>query len=185
MATKRDYALEYERRRIRANYRGFSSPAEETAYNRAKKAATTQGKKLTVYNFRRSRQAALKNARIQKSGTKAKFKKQSKYETLRLFRISENKLNQLRKQNRAFSRKTQNPKLRYDLTVDSKTSDFSEARVGYIVGYNQVFVNPKTKNVTGKNREKLVGKYLDLIEKYGLFADLGETYGYAGERKAA
>ena len=185
MARQRDYALEYERRRIRANYRGFSSPGEETAYNRAKKQAAAQGKKLTVYNFRRSRQAAIKNARIQKTATKAKFRKATKYETLKKFGISENKLNLLRKQNRAFSRKTPNPKLKYDLTVDNKTNDFSEARIGYIVGYNQVFVNPKTKNVTGKNREKLVARYLELIEKYGLFADLGETYGYAGERQAA
>ena len=91
----------------------------------------------------------------------------------------------MRRENRAFSRKTGSPKLKYDLSVDNRTQDFSEERVGYITGYNQVFVHPKTKNVTGKNREKLVDRYLKLIEDYGLFADLKEEYAYAREAKAA
>lgn len=186
MARKRDYALEYERRRIRAVNRGFTSPNEQTKYNRAKKAAEAAGKKLTVYNFRKKHQAEIRRTAAKKTATRKAVKKQTKYQTLKMFGISENRLNIMRRENRAFSRKTKSPKLAYDLKIDNQTNNFSEERIGYITGYNQVFVHPKTKNVTGKNREKLVGRYLKLIEDYGLFADLSDLdYAYARERRVA
>jgi hypothetical protein len=48
-------------------------------------------------------------------------------------------------------------------------------------------VNPQTKRYTGKRREAIVAKYLNLIEKYDLFADQQDLleYAYAKESKAA
>ena len=72
----------------------------------------------------------------------------------------------MRKQNKAFSAKTKSPKLIYNLDVDLDTQNYSDTRIGYIVGYNTVFVNPK-QNKNKRDRER----YARLIEKYRLFYD--------------
>lgn len=180
----RDYALEYERRRIRAKARGFTSPAEETRYKRAAKQAAAQGKKkLTVYNYRQQNQAEARRRKAAKTRTLTKAKQVG----LKAFGITAKQFEQIRKENRAFDKKNKSPRLRYNLKLDRAITDLSAERLGYIIGYNTVFVNPKTKNYTGKRREALVTKYLNLIEKYDLFADYQEIldYAYARESRAA
>ena len=170
----RDYALEDERRRIRAQGRGFKSPREETTYKTAAKKYKAAGKRLTVANFRSKQQADIKKAKVSRSRQKVKAKETTKYAALKEFRISENTFNRLRKENRAFSRKTNNPRLKYNLKLDGRTNEWNSDRVGYIVNYNRVFVNPKTKKVKGKAREKLVDLYGKLINQFDLFADFQE-----------
>ena len=150
MARKpRDYQLEYERRRIRAEGRGFRSPREETQYKAAQKG---REKKQTLVNYRRQQSA--------------KLARYSKERILKKYKISEYRFNQMRKQNKAFSAKTKSPKLIYNLDVDLDTQNYSDTRIGYIVGYNTVFVNPK-QNKNKRDRER----YARLIEKYRLFYD--------------
>ena len=183
MATKRDYALEYERRRIRAAGKGFSSPREEYQYNAAKKRSQAAGKKLTVYNFRQQKEAELKRQKIRNK----RIKKTLTVSSLKAFGVSAARFQTMRKENRAFSRATKSPRLKYNLKLDAAVNDLSEQRLGYIIYYNQVFVHPQTKNKTGRNRENLVNKYFDLIQKYDLFADFQDLlpYAYARESKAA
>ena len=167
--TPRDYQLEYERRRIRAEARGFRSPREETQYKAAQKG---REKKQTLVNYRRQQTA--------------KLTRYSKTKILKKYGISEYKLNQIRKQNRAFSLKEggNRPRLIYNLDVDIDTQNYSDERIGYIVNYNQVFVNPK-QNKNKRDREK----YARLIEKYKLFYDQQEQDVYHSttgkERSAA
>lgn len=180
----RDYALEYERRRIRAQARGFRSPAEETRYKKAAKTAAAQGKKkLTVYNYRQQTIAEAKRRKIAKARTLTKAKQVG----LKAFGITAKQFELMRKQNRAFDKKNKSPRLRYNLKLDREITNLSEERIGYIVGYNTVFVNPKTKQYTGKRREQIVNKYFDLIEKYDLFADQQDLldYAYVKESRAA
>jgi hypothetical protein len=179
----RDYALEYERRRIRAQGRGFTSPRQESAYRKEAAEYKAQGKRLTVPNFKRKAEAQVKRAKITRRKQRVKAKETTKYAALKAFGISENTFNRLRKENRAFSRKTNNPRLKYNLKLDERTSEWNTDRVGYIVNYNKVFVNPKTKKAKGKTREKLVEQYGKLINDYDLFADFQELIigRYAGE----
>jgi hypothetical protein len=176
MATKRqrDYQLEYERRRIRANARGFSSPTEQTKYNRAKKENAAQGKKLTVYNYRtkvkatqRANLTKNKKARLTAIGTPTALKK---------FGVSEKTFNRIRAENRKFDRERAWGKIQYKYDVDRAVNDYSEERVGYIIGYNQAFVHPKTKTLTGKARQRQVAAYEKLAAKYNLLNDELEKY---------
>lgn len=179
----RDYGLEYERRRIRAQNRGFRSPAEETRYKKAKKQNEAAGKKLTLYNYRIKNQAEAKKRKAAKTATLRKAKQVG----LKAFGITAPQFDRIRKENRAFNKKNKSPRLAYNLKLDRAITDLSEERIGYIIGYNTVFVNPKTKQYTGKRREQIVSKYLQLIEKYDLFADYQEilSYAYARESKVA
>ena len=167
--TPRDYQLEYERRRIRAEARGFRSPREETQYKAAQKG---REKKQTVANYRRQQTA--------------KLARYSKAKTLKKFGVTEYRFNQMRKQNRAFSLKNggNRPRLIYNLDVDLDTQNYSDTRVGYIVNYNLVFVNPK-QNKNKRDRER----YARLIEKYNLFYDMQDQDVYVStsgkERTAA
>lgn len=171
MATKRqrDYGLEYERRRIRAQARGFSSPAEQTRYNKAKAANEAFGKKLTVYNFRQKEAAQKKAARTRTKQAKLKFI--GTQANLRKFNISEKTFNRIRAENRKFDREKAWGKIQYKLDVDRDINNYSEDRIGYIVGYNQVFVHPKTKQLTGKARMAQVKAYEKLTQKYDLLND--------------
>ena len=179
----RDYGLEYERRRIRAANRGFKSPAEETRYKRRAKTYKAEGKKLTLYNYRQQNIAEAKRRKIAKTKTLAKAKQVG----VRAFGLTPAQFDTMRKQNRAFDKRNKSPRLKYNLKLDRDVTNLSEDRIGYIVGYNTVFVNPQTKRYTGKRREAIVAKYLNLIEKYDLFADQQDLleYAYAKESKAA
>jgi hypothetical protein len=171
MATqrKRDYALEYERRRIRAQARGFSSPAEQTRYKKAKAANEAFGKKLTVYNFRQQQAAQQKKRATQTKQAKLKFL--GTPTNLRKFGVSEKTFNRMRAENRKFDREKAWGKILYKLDVDKDVNNYSEDRIGYIVGYNQVFVHPKTKQLKGKARMAQVRAYEKLTQKYDLLND--------------
>lgn len=171
MANKRqrDYALEYERRRIRANARGFTSPNEQTKYNRAKNAAAKNGKKLTVFNYRQKVQATQKKTAI--TNKKQKLKTIGTPAVFRRFNISEKTFNRIRAENRKFDRERAWGKITYKLDVDRDLFNLSDERIGYIVGYNQVFVHPKTKQLKGKARMAQVKAYEKLTEKYDLLND--------------
>ena len=184
MATPRDYLLEYERRRIRAQARGFTSPREETAYRRAAKVYQQKGKRLTVYNYRKAHEAYLR---------KAKFTKQQKIDRaknaiLKDFGLTEKQFKTIRKENRSYAINDQRPFIQYNLKLDRRTNDWSEARVGYIVAYNEVFVHYQSvRELKGEARQKALNRSIELMEQYKLLAYEAEAfeYIYKGETKAA
>lgn len=175
MPQNRDYLLEYERRRIRAQARGFTSPREETAYKAAAKRYQAEGKRLTVYNYRKAHEAYLR---------KQKFSKQQKINRakkaiLRDFKITEKQFALIRKQNRAYNQDDQRPFTLYNFKIDRRVNDWSEKRVAYILSYNEVFVQYDTiKTLKGKDREKALQRFNDLIETYELAATEAEAFEY-------
>lgn len=183
---KRDYALEYERRRIRANAAGFSSPAEATRYRRAAAAAEAFGKKkLTLYNFRKQEKAQREKQALKTK--KAKLNFIGTPATLRKYGISEKTFNRIRAENRKFSREVAWGKILYKLDIDQDVNNYSADRIGYIMGYNQAFVHPKTKTLKGKARERQAEFYARMIQKYDLLNDEKEIIAgrYAKELRAA
>jgi hypothetical protein len=184
MATKRDYKAEYARRKERAVQRGYRSPREETQYQALKK---TRQKKLTLYNFRQIQEAKRRKAAALRAKTKIRKTTElakAKARVLKQFKLTPELLNKLRRQNRAFSAKTKNPKLLYNLALDEDLNNWSAERIGYIKYYNQVFVNPKPL----KNNRRSAAERENanrLINKWDLFADQQDImeFIYAKESK--
>lgn len=165
MATPRDYLLEYERRRIRAQARGFKSPREETAYKKAAATYKANGKRLTVYNYRKAHEAYLKRLKL----TKAKTIERAKKQILKDFGLTEQQFKNIRKENRNYFQNDKRPFTLYDLKIDKRTNDWSENRVRYILAYNEVFVHYETvKGLTGEARVKAVNRFVELMENFKL-----------------
>ena len=175
MPQNRDYLLEYERRRIRAQARGFKSPREETAYNTAAKKYKAEGKRLTVYNYRRAHEAYLRKQKF----TKQQKINRAKKAILKDYKLTEKQFQQIRKENRAYFQNDKRPFTLYDLKLDKKVNDWSDARVAYILAYNEVFVNyEQIKTLTGPEREKALKRFGELMDKYKLAATEAEAFEY-------
>lgn len=162
----RNYKSEYEKRLAKVKAQGFSSPREKWQYNKATKG---RSKKLSVYNFRQTKEAQKrKKLRIKEKAKAQKTKTTlaNKVRVLKKFRLSEMEFAKLRRQNRAYSGKAKSPMLYYNTDLDADLNNWSEERVGYIKFYNEVFVNPK-KNKTNAVRNR----YAKLIDQYALFAE--------------
>ena len=175
----RNYSAEYQNRLAIARAAGFTSPREATAYRRAKKANTAAGKKLTVYNFRQKKEAQQRARQKQQQKIKVVKQKQTlkqKTAILKKFRISEQQLNKMRRENRAYNKVNKIVRQNYDLKLDRAINDWSEERIGYITGYNEVFVHDKTKTLKGKAREKLIEKYEKIIAAYVIISDETEEW---------
>jgi hypothetical protein len=177
MATPRDYLLEYERRRIRAQARGFRSPREETAYKQAAKKYTAAGKRLTVYNYRKAHEAYLRKQKF----TKTQKIERAKKAILKDYGITETQFKNIRKENRGYSKNfdDERPFILYNLKIDRRVNDWSDKRVGYILAYNEVFVNYyKVKTLTGEARVKAINRFVELMENYKLAGYEAEAYEY-------
>ena len=174
----RDYKAEYKRRAEKARREGFTSPREKVAYTRVKKSRT---KRLTIYNYRKMRDAQRAKAKAERTkntvGARTKIFKQ--------YKITLDKFNKIRAANRAFDKKTKSPRLLYNLQLDADTNNWSNERVGYILGYYTVFVKPETKKLArgGKTRQNLVNKYNEVIESFDLFADYQDLTPFKYERE--
>lgn len=177
----RDYKAEYKRRAEIARREGFTSPREKVAYTKVKKSRT---KRLTIYNYRKSRDAARAKAKAQKTKTTATARARA----LKKFGVTLTQFNRIRAANRAFDKKTKTPRLLYNLQLDADYNNWTNERVGYIVYYYQVFVKPDTKKLAknGRRRENLVNKYSKWIEEFNLFADYQDLvpFRYAREQLA-
>jgi hypothetical protein len=170
----RDYKAEYERRKARAQARGYRSPREETQYQRAKK---TRTKKLTLYNYRQIQEAKRRRAAKERAKIKVKATKElaaAKARVLKKFGLTVVQLNKLRRQNRAYSLKTKSPRLLYNLALDEDVNNWAAERIGYIKNYNDVFVNPSPR-LTYAQRKRAYDK----IEQWDLFADYQELFDYS------
>jgi hypothetical protein len=127
---QRDYALEYERRNIRSQGRGFLSYSDERRYR-------TQAAKSTT---------ALAPEAYQKQ------------RALHHFGISERKFNDVRRENKAWSRTNLSSQWTqintYDERLDMEVHNWSINRVGYILAYHGAIVNPNTNYDSLKNNPK-------------------------------
>jgi hypothetical protein len=189
----RDYKAEYKRRAEKARREGFRSPREKVAYTKVKK---SREKKLTLYNYRKSIEAARRKAKAQKSKTTATARARA----LKKVGVTLAQFNRIRAANRAFNNKLiakiqaskngkgGSPRLLYNTELDNDYNNWTNERVGYIVYYYQVFVKPDTKKLArgGRQRENLVNKYSKLIEQFDLFADYQDLvpFKYAREQLA-
>lgn len=162
----RDYKSEYQKRLAKVKREGFSSPREKWEYNKAK---AGRQKKLTLYNYRQSKEAQKrKKIKIKEKAKLARTKQtqSAKARALKKFGLSETDFARLRRQNKAFSAKAKSPRLYYNTDLDADLNNWSDERVGYIKYYNEVFVNPK------KNKSKATrNRYAKLIDQFSLFAD--------------
>ena len=147
-------------------------------YLAAKKRSAADGKRLTVYNYRRSHEAYLR---------KQKFTKQQKIERakkaiLKDYKLTEQQFKSIRKENRDYSKNDLRPFVQYDFKIDKKTNDWSPERVGYILAYNEVFVHYETvKGLTGAARVKAINRHLELMENYKLAATAAGAIPYIYE----
>jgi len=162
----RNYKSEYEKRLAKVKAQGFSSPREKWQYNKA-----TQGrsKKLTLYNFRQTKEAQKrKHLRIKEKAKAQKVKSTlaNKVRVLKKFRLTERDFAKLRRQNRAYTLKAKSPMLYYNTDLDADLNNWSEERVGYIKYYNEVFVNPQKKKT-----KAVRDKYKRVTDQYKLFAE--------------
>lgn len=137
MARKRDYALEWERRKIRAQGAGFSSPREKTAQRKS-------GKSLEEWQ----RDKALAKRGI------------SQVEFQRIRRQNKSWAKEHNNKRLAAINK-------YNVKADAAIHDWSDDRVGYIVSFNAMTVGGEalreTKPSTGSWYRDLL-YYSDLIE---------------------
>lgn len=120
---KRDYRARYEREKSRARERGFASPYQERKYRKQARAASERGESPQPV---------------------AEF---SKFASLAKFRITEDRLNEMRKANRAHQPEggaKASTIQKYRLGIDRQTKNFSTDRVGYIVSYYYAVANPNT-----------------------------------------